>query len=160
ASLIVLPRLPFNNNGAEVQMLFRRIRPPAQYNEKERHQRCKRGHPYQNLPYASRRGQLRRGRTRHPAKTRRTGQPAVLIRYAFAAKGSAAMWAPCRRFSQRMKQAASMAQARRGGFVEGCGWFLRNHSSGLQPRSIRSQTLRNAIELGILMVRSQERSDG
>jgi len=102
-------------------MPFGRILSPTQQCEKERHQSGKSSQSRQDMPEAARQRRLRCRRTRHSAQARWAGELSLIVGYAFSAERSSAMRTQCRRFTQRMKQAASMAQARRGGFVEGRG---------------------------------------
>ena len=115
-------------------MLFRCIHSPTQQTKEKRRQTGKRSESGKNFPEQTGQRCLRCGRTRQPTQTRWARQLSLLIGYAFAAERPAAVWAPCRRFTQRMKQAASMAQACREEFLKGCNWGVRSHSSGLQPR--------------------------
>jgi len=134
-------------------MLFRRIRSPRKHGEEKRHQTNKSGQSSQDLAKETCGRCLRRSRTRQPAQTWRASHLSILVRYAFAAERSSAVWAPCGRFPQRMKQAARMAQTHGGGFVEGGGRFLRSHSSVSRPRRIQSRLPRTSFELGVLPVR-------
>jgi hypothetical protein len=113
-------------------MLFRRIRAPTQQSEEKRCQTRKRCESAHNFPEPTRQRCLRCPRMRQPAQARRAGQLACLVGHAFAAERSAAVGAPCRRFPQRMKQAASIPQARGRASLGGYGWCLRTHSSALQ----------------------------
>jgi len=53
---MALPGQPVFDNAAKVQMLFRRIHPPMQQSEKERHQRGKRSESRNDLPEATGQG--------------------------------------------------------------------------------------------------------
>src|SRR5258705_897099 len=123
-------------------MLLRRIRPPTEQQEKDRHQRGKRGNSGKKAPKSTGRRHLRRWRMRHSAKTRRTSQLPFLVCYAFPAERSSAMWTSRRRFTQWMKQTVSITQARRRAFVELRGWSVRNHSFVWHPRWERPRNLR------------------
>ena len=150
---MVLPREPVSDNVAEVQMLFRCIHSPTQQTKENRHQTGKSGDSGKDFSEQACQRCLRCGRTRQPTQTRWAGELSLLVRYAFAAEGSSAMWAAGCRFPQRMKQAASMAQACRGGLLDGCACFFRSHSSLLQPRWQRSRMLRTSFERGAPPVR-------
>src|SRR5262249_40314464 len=76
----------------------------------------------------------------------RTGQLSFLVRYAFSAKRSSAMGTSSRRFTQWMKQAARIAQARCRLFVETGNWFFRTHSYVWCPLWKRSRNLRRLTE--------------
>jgi len=142
------PGQPVIDHAAKVQMLFWRIHSPTQQSKKKCRQTYQRRKSGKDFAEQTRQRCLRCARTRQPAQTRRAGQLSLLIRYAFAAERSAAVWTPCRRFTQRMKQAASMAQAHRGGRLEGYRWGVRSHSSLVQPRWRRSGMLRIWIDGG------------
>jgi hypothetical protein len=137
----------------KVQMLFWRICSPTQQKEKNRHQTGERGDSGENLPESTGLRWFRCRRTCHQAKTWRTGQLSFFVCYTFTTECSSAMRTPCRGFTQRMKKAASMAQARRRVFVELGSWFLRTHSSvwrqlWKEPRNLRRLIGRRAPPMG------------
>jgi len=101
-------------NSAEIEMIFRRIHSPSQNCEQYRRERDERENPNHGLPELLHPRSLRRRRTFHPAQAWRTGELALLVRHAFTAECSAAMWTSRRRFPQRMKQATGMTQVYRG----------------------------------------------
>ena len=76
---------------AENQMLLRCMHSPLQHREEERHQRGQRGESGDDLLEAAHQGRLWRRRTGHPAETRRTGELALFVGYAFTTECSSAM---------------------------------------------------------------------
>lgn len=107
---MALPRL-LDDDIAKIQVLFRCIHSPAQQGEQKGGQTGKGRESGKEVPHQTSQRGLRRRRTSQPPQTWGTRQLALFVGYAFAAERSAAVWTPCGRFAQRMKQAPGMAQA-------------------------------------------------
>ena len=138
-------------------MLLWRVRSPTQQQEKDRHQTGKRCNSRKKYPKSTSLRRLRRWRTCHAAKARRTRQLSFLVRYTFTTERTSAMRAPRRRFTQWMKQAVRVTQARRGPFVELRGWSVRSHSSVWHPRWERLRNRRKRMGRRVSPVRDLSR---